>query len=136
MSLILCNYIDTGLSVNFDSNDTHYESIKITNLCELKTRISALIPQSTQVYDFRDGIKSENDLKSYDSIRIIKNTYEDLGCKFEYENTTDKTIDNAKLNNILFIFNLFFIYFFIFYSVYIYFLFIFYLLFIIYIYHL
>lgn len=84
---------NTALNVDFNYNDTHYESIKIINLHELKTRISSLIPQSSIVSDIREGIKSAHDLRSYNYIQIIKSTFENLGCTFEYENTTDSTID-------------------------------------------
>ena len=91
---IPCNKsINSSLNIDFDYNDILHESIKITDLFELKMRLLLLIPQSARVIDFRDGIKSKNDLQSYDAIRIIKNTFENIGCAFEYENTTDSPID-------------------------------------------
>ena len=80
-------------TVYFDTYDSKLESYKVTNLEDLKKSLSILIPQSVIVDNIRDGIKCSNDLKSYDSVRMIQKIFENSNHKFEYENTIDSTID-------------------------------------------
>jgi hypothetical protein len=80
-------------SVTFEKSNSNHKLMKFIDIELLKNKLIDLIPQSAIVMDIRKGIKGQNDLKSYDSVRRIQKHYERLGCKVEYENTIDSTVD-------------------------------------------
>jgi hypothetical protein len=82
----------SGFTINFLSSATDH-IIKFNDITLFRQKLYELLPRTVNVNDIRKGILSSNDRLEYDSTLIIKKKAEQLGLKFEYENTTDSPID-------------------------------------------